>query len=448
MPNVFDIKRNDECICGSGKKYKKCCLPRIEEIETELIKELEKDFDINQYGKDFIRVVSVMFGFEMKEDAGEADTERIAKIISELWEENDLDLDSIQKSAEAIFQLVSSKEELKFFRIPAKVFIENDTDNFDDLFDEVLEDLSIEEYLLELASIIRTSFFTDDELKTIFNWISLGLADPWQTGFFDVLFQISLKEMGEAAEKFHQIAKNEPDDSSEDAFSQLEPLFKEYPIFEEFVGIKALYNFESELDYLLNNGVEFEFPFYIIYTLFLKFLSAINEVIKEDLAYLKLYCPDLTFSAANAVLQEEEVIEEVYKDILKALSETLEENKDKNEELCYVIVSITSFFFMPLWTHIIAIEKILALSMQKYFMKLPRTVDDSQLTLNSAKQLVNREFLNNYISYLNSKGLEKEASILQKTYEEATSQDAIKEIDIEEIIDIITDEDMTFEIEL
>lgn len=448
MPNVFDIKRNDECICGSGKKYKKCCLPRIEKIETELIKELGKDFDINQYGKDFIHAISVMFGLKMQEDAEEVDTKRITKIISELWEENDLDLDSIQKSIEDVFELVSSKEELKLFRIPAKVLMESDTDNFDDLFDEVLEDLSIDEYLLKLASIIRTSFFTDDELKTIFNWINFGLVDPWQTAFFDVLFQISLKEMGEAVEKFHQIAESESEDSSEDPFLQLKPLFEEYPIFEEFVGIKAFYNFESDLDYLLDNEVEFKFPFYVIYTLFLKFLSAINEVAEEDLSYLKLYCPDLILVAADAVLQEEEVIGEVYKDILETLSDILEENEDKNEELCYAIVSITSFFFMSLWTHVIAIQKILALSMQKYFMKLPRTVDDSQLVLESAKQLVNREFLNNYISYLNSKGLEKEASILQKTYEEATSQDIIKEIDIEEIVDIITDEDMTFEIEL
>lgn len=448
MPDIFNIKRNDECICGSGKKYKKCCLPRIETIETELIKELEKDFDINQYGKDFIRTISVMFGFEIEEDAGKADTKRIAKIISEVWEENDLDSDSIRKSAEAIFELVSSKEELKFFRIPAKVFIENETDNFDDLFDEILEDLSIEEYLLELASIIRTSFFTDDELKTIFNWISLSLADPLQRGFFDVLFQISLKEMGEAAEKFHQIAESESETLSEDAFSQLKPLFEEYPIFEEFVGIKALYNFQDDLDYLISNGVEFEFPFYIIYTLFLKFLSAIDEAISENLGYLKLYCPDLIFGAADAVLEEEVVIEEVYKDILETLSETLEENKDKNEELCYAIVSITSFFFMPLWSHIIAIEKILAISLQKYFMKLPKTLDDSQLVLESAKQLIDHDFLNSYVSYLNSKGLEKQASILQKAYEEAVSQDFIKKTDIEEIIDIITDEDMTFEVDL
>ena len=30
------VGRNDPCPCGSGKKFKKCCLPRKEELELEL----------------------------------------------------------------------------------------------------------------------------------------------------------------------------------------------------------------------------------------------------------------------------------------------------------------------------------------------------------------------------------------------------------------------------
>ena len=29
------IGRNDPCVCGSGKKYKKCCLAREEGVELE-----------------------------------------------------------------------------------------------------------------------------------------------------------------------------------------------------------------------------------------------------------------------------------------------------------------------------------------------------------------------------------------------------------------------------
>jgi len=43
--------RNDKCPCGSGKKYKHCCLPKIKANELpprirveESVKELEKKF--------------------------------------------------------------------------------------------------------------------------------------------------------------------------------------------------------------------------------------------------------------------------------------------------------------------------------------------------------------------------------------------------------------------
>src|SRR5437879_13517125 len=38
MPASFSVKpgRNDPCLCGSGKKYKRCCLPKIAESEETL----------------------------------------------------------------------------------------------------------------------------------------------------------------------------------------------------------------------------------------------------------------------------------------------------------------------------------------------------------------------------------------------------------------------------
>jgi len=34
-----EIGRNDPCLCGSGKKYKKCCLPRDEEKKQSKIED-------------------------------------------------------------------------------------------------------------------------------------------------------------------------------------------------------------------------------------------------------------------------------------------------------------------------------------------------------------------------------------------------------------------------
>lgn len=41
-------KRNDVCICGSGKKFKKCCMDKIHKIIPEnLCKEMKKQENIN-----------------------------------------------------------------------------------------------------------------------------------------------------------------------------------------------------------------------------------------------------------------------------------------------------------------------------------------------------------------------------------------------------------------
>ena len=46
------IGRNDKCMCGSGKKYKKCCLLKEQEQEEQERKEFEewlkKDEELGQ----------------------------------------------------------------------------------------------------------------------------------------------------------------------------------------------------------------------------------------------------------------------------------------------------------------------------------------------------------------------------------------------------------------
>ncbi|MCG2716859.1 MAG: SEC-C domain-containing protein [Candidatus Marinimicrobia bacterium] len=42
MKKTHKIGKNDQCPCGSGKKYKKCCLPLNEQLKSEL-EELDSD---------------------------------------------------------------------------------------------------------------------------------------------------------------------------------------------------------------------------------------------------------------------------------------------------------------------------------------------------------------------------------------------------------------------
>jgi hypothetical protein len=42
------LGRNDPCTCGSGKKYKKCCLHRVRDGDKELDEWIEQDFALGQ----------------------------------------------------------------------------------------------------------------------------------------------------------------------------------------------------------------------------------------------------------------------------------------------------------------------------------------------------------------------------------------------------------------
>ena len=45
------IGRNDPCHCGSGKKYKKCCLAQDESIELNQVKKLQSQYSIRDSGE-------------------------------------------------------------------------------------------------------------------------------------------------------------------------------------------------------------------------------------------------------------------------------------------------------------------------------------------------------------------------------------------------------------
>jgi hypothetical protein len=52
------ISRNDQCTCGSGKKYKKCCIPKTAKVKDKLveIKAIELGLDSFDEAEDFLGI--------------------------------------------------------------------------------------------------------------------------------------------------------------------------------------------------------------------------------------------------------------------------------------------------------------------------------------------------------------------------------------------------------
>lgn len=67
IPNASKIGRNDTCPCGSGGKYKKCCLAIEENLESTALREGAKRLKSRIQDKDGDRFVFMETGIKMSE---------------------------------------------------------------------------------------------------------------------------------------------------------------------------------------------------------------------------------------------------------------------------------------------------------------------------------------------------------------------------------------------
>lgn len=442
MSDVFDIQRNEECICGSGKKYKKCCLPTVEKIETELMRKLSDDFSITAYAKDLIRVISVMFGIKLGETQTETvDVEKLSNIIAQVWNaQEEFSEDSFLKLNNDIADMLRENENLKILRIPGSILAHvelDDSEQVDMLLTQIADNFTIEENLFMLAYLIRNNNFTEDELEKIFHWIFMGLIDETHQSFFELILQASIEDINEAGKKFEQIIKEEDETACQVDIAETHELFREYPVFEEYFGMRMLEDIEDDLEFILKSEIDFNFPFFVIYGFFLKFTSVITQIFLQNLPHVdinkELNFMDMLFDAESAFLKQEIVITESYGCITRTLIEAMEKSEDN--DLREKLAKVTEFFLLPTGAHILAIEKIILTSMKKLIKNLPQAIDDSPIVLESIEQLITDEFFDEYISYLESKGLNEQAEFLKEIYEEANIKCQIEKSGLKEIFD-------------
>lgn len=425
MSDIFNIERNDECICGSGKKYKKCCLPAVEKIDTYLLKAIGRTEGITAYGRDFIRIISVMYGIKFKEKESTADVEKLATLIIQAWkEEEEIFANKLEELNNEIAELLREKKELKYFRIPGALLADtdfNDEEQMDGLLEEISDKFSFENYLLDLAYSLRTDEYTKEELKIVFHWIFLGMMDETSKGFIIPILRASLEDIANAKEKLEETIGNKDRLDQED-ITEIFKINAEYPVFEEYFGSKMLQDVQEELDDVFNSEIDFNFPFFAIYAFYLKLFAKIIEVFSGIASHrnANLDSFDLFFGALDEVFQQNMVFVEIYTCISKTIIEM--EEKTQNEDLKNKLTKIRKFFSILTTTHFHVIKRIFIISMIKYLKKLPQQADDSGIVVESLDQLTSREFFDKYVSYLESKGLNEKAGYIKELYGEIENE--------------------------
>jgi hypothetical protein len=152
---IFDISRNDDCICGSGKKYKKCCMNNIEEIKKTLTNSLSNEVNLFSDDVEFIKIVSILYGANLSEKNKSFKADKIVKLILETFEtEDNYTNDDYIQFLRKMTRNIAEDKRLKKVRVPGDLLkdieIGNELD-VDNLLKEIVEENLVEEILLSIA---------------------------------------------------------------------------------------------------------------------------------------------------------------------------------------------------------------------------------------------------------------------------------------------------------
>lgn len=84
---IYQVERNDFCPCGSERKYKKCCLPAVEEATRAVGRAVGPN--LTAYGKEVVNTLGFICGLKWDEGARPPEFERVGRLLKEAWEEEE-----------------------------------------------------------------------------------------------------------------------------------------------------------------------------------------------------------------------------------------------------------------------------------------------------------------------------------------------------------------------
>ncbi|AEM79265.1 SEC-C domain-containing protein [Thermoanaerobacter wiegelii] len=434
MSKIFDIDRNDECICGSGKKYKKCCLPNIEKMEKILLKEIEKEDVFLPYDYEFIRILSVMYGIKLDSKSETLNLEKLKVLLIESLRERKQQLEKLNEEnedeiSEELFRKIVSifrkNEGLKELRIPVNIIINVDLDNEEEM-EGVLEEISnisfLENYLLDLAYSLRTEKFTEEEMKNIFIWLSIAVIDKTYKIFATPILEATEFDILDGEDELENVL-NDVEKLPQDLINKkVIEIFYKYPIFAEYLSANMLMEMGDDLNYILDPEMEIKIPFYVFYVFYLKFFAKAVEFLKKKNTEQQELFDSIFDEVVDEIFDEDIVAEKVYFSILDKIVKI--EKTTKDDDLKKKFQNILEFLAIPTTFQINLMKIRFVISLANYINTLPQRIDDSDMILENLEQLLSRKFFNDYIAYLESKDFE-EVQYLKHLYDKIEEQKAI-----------------------
>lgn len=423
MEKFFILDRNDECICGSGKKYKKCCLTSIENFKRKLLSYIRGE--ITAEGYEVIRVISMILGMEDNLAKNVIEPKLVAGIPNKLWnEEKDIWENNIKfdMMIEKVVNLLRSKEKLYSVRLDGELIYGKDFDDDKEITDFIRNYMEntffIENSLLDIASSIKTENYTSEELEAAIFAIYSAIHPETRPAFLLAISKSSIMDIEDAEKNFLKL--RERTGSTKIDYNDLSALFERYPIFKGYLGSLLRNIADDALKLLFEGKINIQMPFYSVYGIYLKIIIILYNFIVE-VNNLKNISKKITKKhvelAVRLLLSETEQFNIFYSALVTAINEKL--NKETDASMKEKLENLSSFFTLTLTSSQLEImQRFVIYTLQNFISSIPFRVEESGLVVNTVETLFTEDFAKSYISYLKEKGLVEEAEYIEKSFKE------------------------------
>jgi hypothetical protein len=285
----MQISRNDNCPCGSGSKYKKCCLDRVEEFTGRLLQAMGTG--IAPAGQEIARVLGVWCGLKLPEAGAPPDPELLGRLMPEVWQVRDRETVPYDRFRD----LLLDKEHLRGLRIPVNLLTDiklraEESMDLEGLRQRIIDNLPEGFYEFasyQMALSMRSDPYLDQELKTLLAGFSWALVDQkTRSVLISVVLETTLTELAKAQQEFAALDPETPDADGAVGNEQMRRFFAGHPSYDNFVSAQILAKVDPACRAIVDSQA-LRVPFYALaggfYAVYLEVLEALPGLSDEQL---------------------------------------------------------------------------------------------------------------------------------------------------------------------
>lgn len=452
---VYKISRNDLCICGSGEKYKKCCMFQVEEA-TKKINEAVKELDYTSAKNDIVETLGFVCGLKTRIEGEKIpDAGLLGKLLAEVWQteiavikKGDLLRDVFQRFSKDFQDILGTKRFLRGLRIPAKILQEADPDNSESKeawAEKVLKQINelsaelVPRTVEAMAFSLHHEEYNEEELKALLLGLSWVVGDDTKEFFFLSLLEKTEEDLYLAQQEMQRILQEEDE---EDQYSKLNQLMQRYPVYDDMLSNNILTKVAPAYEAITKKELELEMPFYSFIEGFYALISWVGDGVarlmaekqqEEQAAEGTCSCDKCNLKNLEKEVSSTVNMNELHKRLfdeifwqeevtyfVPALVTALEKVKDKVEgELADSVKHLISSLTMIVCAAQMNVAEYLYLFFVSLFLNnVPGRFPDTGWPIEKVASLMDEELINHYCNYLEEQEMNDEAAYVREKHAE------------------------------